>query len=61
MASIKENRDKAGEIVSYRVRVCIGRDERYRQIWRTDAHRRAESVRGYAKNTRHGQKRIQGK
>ena len=44
MASIKENRNKAGEIVSYRVRVCIGRDERYRQIWRTTTLPRPEGL-----------------
>ena len=44
MASIKENRNKAGEIVSYRVRLCVGRDERYRQIWRTTTLPRPEGL-----------------
>ena len=35
MASIKENRNKDGQIVSYRFRACIGRDDAYRQIWRS--------------------------
>jgi integrase len=35
MAAIKENRNKAGDVISYRVRACVGRDAQYRQIWRT--------------------------
>ena len=36
MASIKQLKDKNGEVTGYRVRACIGRDEHtYKQIWRT--------------------------
>ena len=44
MASIKENRNKDGEIISYRFRVCVGRDDAYRQIWRTVTVSRPEGL-----------------
>lgn len=35
MATIIEKKNKAGEVISYKVMVCVGRDEAYKQIWRT--------------------------
>lgn len=35
MASVKPNTNKAGEIISYRFRACIGRDEKGKQIFST--------------------------
>lgn len=34
MASITARKDKNGNITGYKVRVCVGRDEDYKQIWR---------------------------
>lgn len=44
MATIVKRRNKAGEIVSYKVMVCVGRDEQYRQIWRTCTLKRPEGL-----------------
>ena len=44
MASIKENRNKAGQVISYRIRVCVGRDDRYKQIFRTMTIDRPEGL-----------------
>lgn len=44
MASIKENKDKAGNVTSYKVRSCMGRDERYKQVWRTTTIPRPEGL-----------------
>lgn len=44
MASVAERRNKSGEIISYRVRACLGRDESYRQIWRTKTFPRPEGL-----------------
>ena len=35
MASVKQNLNKNGEIISYRFRACIGRDEKGKQIFST--------------------------
>lgn len=32
---IEENKNKAGETISYKFRCCVGRDEQYKQVWRT--------------------------
>lgn len=32
---IEEKRNKAGDITGYKFRCCVGRDERYKQIWKT--------------------------
>lgn len=34
MASITARKDKNGNVTGYKVRVCVGRDEEYKQIWR---------------------------
>lgn len=35
MATIKENKSKAGKITSYRFRACMGRDVEGKQVWRS--------------------------
>ena len=44
MASIIENRNKEGEVISYKGMVCLGRDEHYKQIWRTKTFKRPEGL-----------------
>lgn len=45
MASVKENRNKRGEIISYRFRACVGRDEvTGKQIWRTATFPRPDGM-----------------
>ena len=44
MASIKENRNKDGQIISYRIRVCVGRNDAYRQIFKTTTLARPEGL-----------------
>lgn len=34
-SGIEEKKNKAGKVVSYKFRCCVGRDEQYKQIWRT--------------------------
>lgn len=35
MATVDVRKNKQGEITGYRVRTCVGRDEQYKQVWRT--------------------------
>lgn len=35
MASITARKDKNDNVTGYKVRICVGRDEDYKQIWRT--------------------------
>ncbi len=42
MASIKAICDKKGKITGYKVRVCLGRDDQYSQIWRSKVFPRPE-------------------
>ena len=44
MATIIEKRNKAGQLVSYKVQVAVGRDERNKQIWRTKTFKRPEGL-----------------
>lgn len=44
MASIKANKDQHGNIISYRFRACVGRDEQYNQVWRTCTLPRPEGL-----------------
>lgn len=45
MASIKTNANKAGEIISYRFRACVGRDPATgKQIWRTTTYPKPEGL-----------------
>ena len=44
MATIIEKKNKAGELISYKVMVCVGRDEQYKQVWRTTTIPRPEGL-----------------
>lgn len=44
MATIDVRKNKQGEITGYRLRVCVGRDEQYRQVWRTRTIPRPENL-----------------
>lgn len=44
MATIVEKKNKAGELISYKIMVCVGRDEQYKQIWRTTTIQRPEGL-----------------
>ena len=45
MATIIEKKDKNGNLSSYKIMVCVGRDERtYKQIWRTRTIHRPEGL-----------------
>ena len=44
MATIIEKKNKAGELISYKIMVCVGRDEQYKQIWRTTTIQRPEGL-----------------
>ena len=44
MATITPNRDKNGNIISYKVTLCVGRDEQYKQVWRTCTIQRPEGL-----------------
>lgn len=44
MATIIKNTDKSGEIISYKIMVCVGRDEKYKQVWRTCTLPRPEGL-----------------
>jgi len=44
MATIIKKTDKNGEIVSYKIMVCVGRDNAYKQVWRTCTLPRPEGL-----------------
>lgn len=44
MATIDVRKNKQGEITGYRLRVCVGRDEQYKQVWRTRTVPRPENL-----------------
>lgn len=44
MATIDTRKNKSGEITSYRLRACVGRDEQYKQVWRTCTIPRPEGL-----------------
>lgn len=44
MATIDVRKNKQGEIIGYRLRVCAGRDEQYKQVWRTCTIPRPEGL-----------------
>ena len=44
MANIQTRRDKDGNVISYRFRACVGRDDAYKQIWRTCTIPRPEGL-----------------
>lgn len=45
MATITPRTNKQGEVISYRLRACVGRDETtYKQVWRTTTIKRPEGL-----------------
>lgn len=44
MATIDTRKNKAGKITGYRIRACVGRDEQYKQVWRTCTIARPEGL-----------------
>lgn len=44
MATITPRKDKAGNVTGYRVKICLDRDEQYRQIQRTTTIKRPEGL-----------------
>lgn len=44
MASIIPNKNKMNEIISYRIMVCVGRDEQYKEVWRTKTIKRPKGL-----------------
>lgn len=44
MATIDTRKNKKGEITGYRLRACVGRDEQYKQVWRTCTISRPEGL-----------------
>ena len=44
MATIIPKKDKAGNVRSYKFMTCVGRDEQYKQIWRTCTIQRPEGL-----------------
>lgn len=44
MATIDVRKNKQGEITGYRLRICVGRDEQYKQVWRTCTISRPEGL-----------------
>lgn len=44
MATIDQNKNAEGEVISYRFRACVGRDDQYRQVWRTKTVKRPEGL-----------------
>lgn len=44
MATILQKKNKSGEVISYKMMACVGRDEQYRQVWRTKTIKRPEGL-----------------
>jgi hypothetical protein len=44
MATIIPKMDKAGNVKSYKFMTCVGRDEQYKQVWRTCTIPRPEGL-----------------
>lgn len=44
MAAITPKKDKQGNITGYKVRICLGRDDQYKQIWRATTIKRPEGL-----------------
>lgn len=44
MATIDIKKSKKGEVTGYRLRACVGRDEQYKQVWRTCTIPRPEGL-----------------
>lgn len=44
MATIIEKKNKAGTLISYKIMVCVGRDEQNKQVWRTTTLARPDGL-----------------
>lgn len=44
MATIDTRKNKQGEVTGYRLRACVGRDEQYKQVWRTTTIKRPDGL-----------------
>lgn len=44
MATITAKKNNQGKVISYKVTVCVGRDEQYKQVWRTCTIKRPEGL-----------------
>ena len=44
MATIIEKKNKAGTLISYKIMVCVGRDEQNKQVWRTTTIQRPDGL-----------------
>ena len=44
MATIIEKRNKQGALTSYKLMCCVGRDDQYKQVWRTKTIKRPEGL-----------------
>lgn len=44
MATITEKKNRQGEVISYKITVCVGRNEQYKQVWRTCTIKRPEGL-----------------
>lgn len=44
MATITPKTDKQGNVTAYKVRVCLGRNEQYKQIWKTTTIKRPQGL-----------------
>ena len=44
VATITAKTNKTGEVISYKFTLCLGRDDQYRQIWRTTTIKRPEGL-----------------
>lgn len=44
MATIIEKKNKAGTLISYKIMVCVGRDEQNKQVWRTTTLTRPDGL-----------------
>lgn len=44
MASIEKRTNKNGDVIGYRFRACVGRDDHYKQVWRTATIQRPEGL-----------------
>ena len=44
MATVDKRKDAKGQVIGYRFRACVGRDEHYAQVWRTKSVPRPEGL-----------------
>ena len=44
MATISPKKNKQGVVTGYKIRSCVGRDEQYKQVWRTTTISRPDGL-----------------